>query len=143
MHRRVKSAICYLIPIFFLTSCQTILSPPAEFWPAAPNGHFMHVGAFLQVTGTAKAASGSREESREKAIIDAWDRLLSYIHRLPLAGYGYVKVKADENPDFKKRLVEFAYTAAVVETQYSGKTAAVVIRMNKNKINAVLETNFQ
>ncbi len=141
MFPRPEIPISALFSIFFMTSCATVFAPPAHHWPPAPDGYFMHVGSFLQVTGTGK--SSNRAEGRDKAIVDAWDRLLKYIHHLPLSGYGYVKVKAAEDPYFADRLEKFVYSAKVIETQYSGDTAAVVIRIGKTQINNILETQFQ
>ncbi len=143
MRPRLALLILPLFSVLFGFGCKAAFQPARQSWPRLPNGYFMHVGAFLQVTGTGKSATGSKEESREKAIVDAWDRLLGYIERLPLPGYGYVKVKAKENPEFAKQLREFVYTAQVVETRRSGTVTAVVIRIGKSQINQFLETDFK
>jgi len=109
----------------------------------------MHVGAFLQVSGTAREPAGlptetqRRAESRDKALIDAWQRLLAYIHNLPVPGYGYVRVRAQEEPEFAKRLESLVYSSQVVETRYSGDVAAVVIRIGKSRINQLLNSDFR
>lgn len=126
-----------------------MLKPARPHWPRINDGHFMHVGAFLQVSGTARAPEGlptetqRRAESRDKALVDAWQRLLSYIHNLPLPGFGYVKVRAQEDPAFAKRLETLVYSSQVVETRYSGDLAAVVIRVAKSDINKVLNSDFR
>jgi hypothetical protein len=109
----------------------------------------MHVGAFLQVTGTAKERSEEKSEakrradSKDDAIRDAWARLLDYIQALPLPGYGFVKTRAEEEPEFGKKIEAFVYAAPVVETRRSGGAVAVVIRVEKSRINQILETHFQ
>ena len=126
-----------------------MLNPARPRWPRINDGHFMHVGAFLQVSGTARAPEGlptetqRRAESRDQAMVDAWQRLLAYIHNLPVAGYGYVKVRAQEEPEFSKRLEKLVYSSQVVETRYSGDVAAVVIRIGKSQINQLLNSDFR
>ena len=132
-----------------MTSCRAAFEPARPKWPAAPDGFFMHVGAFLQVTGTGKApdsvSSPSQRitEARERATVDAWDRLREYLYSIPLAGYGYVRVRAKEEPAFAQALDRFVYAAEVVDSRRDGEYAAVVIRVPKSGINEVLETDFR
>lgn len=126
-----------------------MLQPARPHWPHGLDGYFMHVGAFLQVTGTARQPADStsktqgRAQSRDQAIVDAWERLREYILSLPLPGYGHVRVKAQEEPGFAKRLDTLVYSSQIVETRYSGGVAAVVVRIEKSRINQLLETDFQ
>lgn len=149
MSVRSGLAISALFSIFFLVSCRAAFAPARPRWPPTADGFFMHVGAFLQVTGTAKerseekSQSKRRAESRDDAIRDAWARLLDYIHGLPLAGYGFVKTRAEEEPEFGEKIEAFVYAAPVVETRRSGGAVAVVIRVEKSRINQILETHFQ
>ena len=118
-----------------------MFSPAIHPWPPTPDGYFMHVGSFLQVTGT--GTGPNKADRRDLAIRDAWSRLLDYIYSLPLGGYGHVKNKANEDESFSNRLQNFIYTAKIVETKHSGDTAAVVILIGKDQINNILETDFQ
>jgi hypothetical protein len=149
MPRRSTNLFFPLFLIYFLAGCSALLSPPRTSWPLRQDGHFMHVGAFLQVSGTARAPEGMttetqrRAESRDLAIVDAWDRLREYLYDLPLSGYGNVRIRAKEEPAYAKKIETMIYSMQVVETRFSSGVAAVVLRIKKDTLNSVLETDFR
>jgi len=129
--------------------CATLFTPPENKWPSLPSGHFMHVGDFLQVSGVGKpppktkTMTQARSESRDAAILDAWERIRSYLHSLVRPDGSYVASHIDVDPLLAKRLESLIVSSAIVETKWSGTTAVVVMRISKTKINAVLETDYR
>lgn len=132
-----------------LIGCAAIFAPARPAWPPLPDGHFMHVGEFFQVTGTGRAEKHSLSETQEKseardaALLDAWTRLRAYLDAVPLAGGGTVFGASRNDPKLLKALERLAFSAQVVSTRWDGPTAAVVIRVEKQSINRLLGTDFR
>lgn len=132
-----------------LLGCTAAFAPARPSWPPLPDGHFMHVGEFLQVTGTGRALkptaseTQSRSEARDAALLDAWNRLRAYLDTLPLDGGGTVGGAAAGDSALSKSLERLVFAAQVVSTTWDGPTAAVVMRVDKASINAALGTEFK
>ena len=135
--------------VFGLAACQAAFAPARPHWPALPDGHFMHVGQFLQVTGTGRPAKPTlsqtqeRSEARDAALVDAWGRLKAYVEALPFDETKSVRAAARDNAALAQALEQAVYKAEVVSTRYDGSTAAVVVRVDKNELNRVLGTEFR
>lgn len=138
-----------LLVLASLTACQAAFAPLRPRWPALPDGHFMHVGQFLQVTGTGRPAKPTlsqtqeRSEARDAALVDAWGRLKAYLEALPYDGAGSVGAAAQENAALAQSLEQAIFKAEIVETRYDGSTAAVVVRVDKDALNRLLGTEFR
>lgn len=132
-----------------LLGCAAAFAPARPSWPALPDGHFMHVGEFLQVTGTGRPArptaneTQARSEARDAALLDAWGRLRAYLDALPMEGGGTAGGAAGGNTTLAKSLERLVFAAQVVSTTWDGPTAAVVVRIDKAAINAALGTEFK
>ena len=132
-----------------LTACRAAFSPARPYWPAFPDGHFMHVGQFLQVTGIGRplkptlSQTQERSEARDVALVDAWGRLTSYLEALPFDETRRVKGAARDNPALADAIQQAIYKAEVVSTRYDGSTAAVVVRVDKQALNKLLGTEFR
>ncbi|MBI3297094.1 MAG: hypothetical protein HYZ75_02950 [Elusimicrobia bacterium] len=132
-----------------LFGCAAAFAPARPAWPSLPDGHFMHVGDFLQVTGTGRAAKPSRNETQERseardaALLDAWTRLKSYVDALPLEGGGSVYGAARNDAALAKGMERLIYAAQIVTTRYDGPVAAVVVRVDKVALNRLLGTDFK
>ena len=139
----------FLVLAAGLAACRAAFAPARPNWPAFPDGHFMHVGQFLQVTGigrpkkTALNQTQERSEARDAALVDAWGRLKSYIEALPYELSGTVGAAARSHKLLSKRIEAAIYKAEVVSTRYDGSTAAVVVRVDKLELNRVLGTEFR
>ncbi|TPW20237.1 MAG: hypothetical protein FD126_1887 [Elusimicrobia bacterium] len=132
-----------------LASCQAAFAPLRPRWPAFPDGHFMHVGQFLQVTGTGRPAKTTlsqtqeRSEARDAALVDAWGRLKAYLEALPYDRTGSVGAAAKANAALAQSLEQVIFKAEIVETRYDGSMAAVVVRVDKDALNRMLDTEFR
>ncbi|MBI2362044.1 MAG: hypothetical protein HYV15_01490 [Elusimicrobia bacterium] len=132
-----------------LLGCAAAFAPARPAWPVLPDGHFMHVGGFLQVTGTGRPArpaaneTQARSEARDAALLDAWGRLRAYLDALPLSGGGSVGGAAQDDADLAKTLERLVFAAQIVSTAWDGPTAAVVVRIDKSAVNAALRTEFR
>ncbi|MBI5597142.1 MAG: hypothetical protein HY928_13700 [Elusimicrobia bacterium] len=132
-----------------LLGCASVFAPARPAWPAFPDGHFMHVGGYLQVTGTGRPArptaneTQARSEARDAALLDAWDRLRGYLGTLPLEGGGSVGGAAQDDAALAKTLERLVFAAQIVSTAWDGPTAAVVVRIDKAGINSALGTEFR
>jgi hypothetical protein len=135
--------------VLALTACQAAFAPARPRWPAFPDGHFMHVGQFLQVTGIGRPAKQAlsqtqeRAEARDAALVDAWGRLKAYLESLPHDGAGSVGRASREDKAFAERLEQAIYKAEVVSTRYDGSTAAVVVRVDKQALIRILGMEFR
>ena len=144
MKRRLLAAAPAL-----LLGCAAAFAPARPAWPALPDGHFMSVGDFLQVTGTgrpsraARSETQGRSEARDAALLDAWTRLRSYIDSLPLEGGGSAYGATRNDATLAKAVEKLIYTAEIVDTRYDGPVAAVVVRVDKGRINRLLGTDFR
>ena len=129
--------------------CQAAFAPARTNWPPLPDGHFMNVGGFLQVTGTGRPLKATVNETQEKseardaAMVDAWARLKSYLGTLPLPGGGTVGGNADGDAALAKTLETLAFSAQIVSTTFSGPTAVVVMRIEKSALNQAFGTEFK
>lgn len=132
-----------------LAACRAAFAPARPRWPAFPDGHFMHVGQFIQVTGIGRPAKKAlsqtqeRSEARDAALVDAWGRLKAYLESLPHESAGSVGRAARADGALAKGLEGAIYKAEVVSTRYDGSTAAVVVRVDKEVLNGVLGTEFR
>ena len=132
-----------------LLGCQAAFAPAKTAWPPLPDGHFMHVGGFLQVTGTGRPLKATVNETQEKseardaAMVDAWTRLKAYLGTLPLPGGGTVGGNSDGDAALAKTLEKLSYSAQIVSTTFSGSTAVVVMRVEKAELNQAFGTDFK
>lgn len=139
---------CALL-VVSMASCRAAFSPARPYWPALPDGHFMHVGQFLQVTGIGRPAKPTlsqtqeRSEARDAALVDAWSRLKSYLEALPFDETKSVRTAAKDDPALGQALEQAIYKSEVVSTRYDGSTAAVVVRVDKDALNRILGTEFR
>lgn len=135
--------------VLSLAACQAAFAPARPRWPAFPDGHFMHVGQFLQVTGIGRPAKQAlsqtqeRAEARDAALVDAWGRLKAYLESLPHEAAGSVGRASREDKAFAERLEQAIYKAEVVSTRFDGSTAAVVVRVDKEGLNRILGMEFR
>lgn len=130
--------------------CAAIFKPPIRHWPVFPSGYFMHVGAFIQVTGTGKTTrSGETPKtvsslSRDEAILDAWNRLSAYLKSMPHPQVATVAYHARMSADYAQALDDLVHTADIVSTHWSKDgTAVVVLRVSKDAVNRILGTEFE
>lgn len=130
--------------------CAEAFRPARPDWPKLPDGHFMHVGSFLQVTGTARPDRDVENKTQRKALakdaglLDAWSRLTAYLESLPRIDGGSVGGLAGRSPEFRAKIETLVRSASVVSVQYDvDGTAAVVVRISKPRLNKVLGTDFR
>ncbi|MFH1725071.1 MAG: hypothetical protein ABII00_10685 [Elusimicrobiota bacterium] len=129
--------------------CSAMFQTVQPRWPALPDAHFMHVGDYLQVTGTGTAAkpvsseTQRRSESRDAALLDAWERLGGYLEVLIVRGKGTVGDMSRGSDEFRGELDRLVYSAKVVSTQWEQGTAIVIIRLDKGRVNKTLGTDYR
>ncbi|MDE2290508.1 MAG: hypothetical protein KGL53_00385 [Elusimicrobia bacterium] len=129
--------------------CAAAFAPARPPWPPFPNGQFMHVGEFLQVSGVGQPKKATltqtqaRSEARDAAILDAWTRLKGYIGSLPLPDGSHVSDAEQADPALAKSVETLVYSATIVSTQWADPQAAVVVRLRKSSINRLLGTDFK
>ena len=138
------------LSILFSLGCASLLKPPIRHWPIFPNGYFMHVGAFIQTTGTGnisrsgRTAKAAASLSRDEAILDAWDRLGAYLKSMPHPKVATVAYHPRMSSEYAQALADLVHTADIVSTHWSKDgTAVVVLRVSKDRINRVLGTEFE
>lgn len=145
----MRSLLGWAVLVGTLTACQAAFAPARPRWPAFPDGHFMHVGQFIQVTGIGRPSKPAlsqtqeRSEARDAALVDAWARLKAYLESLPAEDGGSVARAARADAALAKGLESAIYKAEVVSTRYEGSTAAVVVRVDKAVLNRVLGMEFR
>ncbi|MEE8425101.1 MAG: hypothetical protein V3S11_04700 [Elusimicrobiota bacterium] len=134
----------------FLLGCQAAFGPARPSWPPLPRGHFMHVGTFLQVSGTAapdpKTSSVTQQIalSRDEALADARRRLRRYIAALPLGGGMTAGLRMKKSKEFRRSVEQMIRSAAIVSTEWDDDgTAVVLIRVDKRRINKILGAQFR
>ncbi|HBL18267.1 MAG: hypothetical protein A2X36_10425 [Elusimicrobia bacterium GWA2_69_24] len=140
-----------VLPLLALLAagCVEAFRIPAPSWPPLPDGHFMHVGTFLQVSGTAKLPPGMtgetqrRAEGRDAAIMDAWERLQRYLESLPLPEGGTVGERCAASGPLQTSLVNLVRSSELVSTEFAGDRVAAVLRLDKTRINRFLGTQFR
>ena len=144
-------ALCLL-----LLGCRGMLAPARPFWPKLPDGHYMHVSSHLQVTGIGKSEDG------DDALMDAWERMRKYIESfpmtgkdsmyfrmrkyiesLPVMGKGHVGHMCDIDQEMSKVVDDLVRSAEVMSRHTDRDRVAVVIRLDRNKINQTLGTDFR
>lgn len=134
--------------LVFLAACASVLAPAKPRWPPFPDSNFMHVGAFLQVSGTGRAQGKTTSDSqrmslsRDEALLDAWQRLRSYLGLLTLVDGSSAKERAAASKEFKSGLDSLVYSAEIASTKFDAGTAAVVLRLPKERVNAALGTEY-
>lgn len=134
----------------FAVGCASMFKPPIRHWPVFPSGYFMHVGAFIQVTGTGKvdrpgkSAKEISSLSRDEAILDAWDRMRAYLKSMPHPQVTTVAYQARTSKDYASALERLVHGADIVSTHWSkDETAVVVLRVLKDNVNQILGTEYQ
>lgn len=142
-------------PLFALAfaalGCQAVLAPPRASWPELNDGHFMNVGAFLQVTGTGKASGPISSETQERslardaALLDAWARLTRYLEALPHPPpHGRVGARARADAAYQASVERLARSATIVSTDWDKDGRAIVIlRLLRASVNPALETELK
>jgi len=108
----------------------------------------MHVGAFLQVSGTGRARGKITSDaqrmslSRDTALLDAWRRLRSYLEGLPLSDGSTVGQQAAGSKEYESGLDSLVHSAEIASSRFDADMAAVVLRLPKGRVNAALGTEY-
>jgi hypothetical protein len=132
-----------------LLACSSIFAPAKQYWPDLPDGHFMHVGEFIQVSGTGSAGPSTSDTerksvSRDAALLDAWERLRAYISVLVLPDGMRVNDRMAASEEYAAGIHRLVQRGKLVSTQYTADdTAIVILRISKSEINNALGTRFQ
>ncbi len=110
----------------------------------------MHVGTFLQVSGTAapdrrtSSVTQRMALSRDEALADARGRLRRYLAALPLGGGMTAGLRMKKSKGLRRSVEQMIRSAAVVSTEWGDDgTAVVLIRVDKRRINQLLGTQFR
>ena len=142
------AALCLACALAF-SACASALAPAKPRWPAFPDTNFMHVGGFLQVSGTGRAQGKVTSDAqrmslgRDTALLDARRRLRSYLEGLALPDGSAVGQKAADSNEYESGLDSLVRSVDIVSTRFDADVTAVVIRLPKTRVNAALGADYQ
>jgi hypothetical protein len=146
-----KSKIAFL-GLFYLafSGCAGMLSPARAKWPALPNGFFMNVGTYIQITGTGKAADSVRTETlrkslgRDAALLDSWRRMRRYFESFLLPSGRTVGQKAAFDKEYDKIFESLIHGAQIVSTHYDqDQTTVIILRVDRQVVQEILGTDYK